>query len=122
MSKKRRKKKQEEFKSTIGRIIDMSLEEFEAELVRQEANVGVMNNLKLNLGGVYNELVVRKDHIIQRVISGELEKTPEIEKTLNGLYAEMIKVEQKAVYLTQKVNELLKLEKPTKGEVDSNEE
>lgn len=122
MSKKRRKKKQEEFKSTIGLIVDMSLEEFEAELVRQEANVGVMNNLKLNLGGVYNELVVRKDHIIQRVISGELEKTPEIEKTLNGLYAEMIKVEQKAVYLTQRVNELLKLEKPTKGEVDSNEE
>lgn len=122
MSKKRRKKKQQEFKSTIGCIVDMSLEEFEAELVRQEANVGVMNNLKLNLSGVYNELVVRKDHIIQRVISGEIEKTPEIEKTLNGLYAEMIKVEQKAVYLTQKVNELLKLEKPSKGEVDSNKE
>lgn len=122
MSKKRRKK-QEEPKSTIGRIIDMSLEEFENELVRQKANVGVMNNLKLNLVGVYNELVVRKDHIVKRIIDKEIEKTPEVEKTLNGLYAEMIKVEQKATFLTQRVNELLKLEDTTaNGEVDSVEE
>ena len=63
MRRKNRKKKQkvEQQTSTIGRIIDMPMEEFKEELVRQKVNIGVMNNLILNLEGSYAELKSRKD-------------------------------------------------------------
>ena len=60
MFKRRRKKKQKPEKSMIGKIVDMSLEDFKEELVKQKVNVGTMNNLILNLEGIYYELRMRK--------------------------------------------------------------
>ena len=109
---RRRKKKVEEPKSMLGKIIDLSLEDFEKELVNQKVNIGTMNNLILNLEGAYFELRTRKDAVLDIVFKGGKSKDdPEIKKALDGLYAEMTKTEQKITYLKQRVKELIDVDK-----------
>ena len=80
-------------KSMIGKIIDLPLEDFERELVEQKVNIGTINNLILNLESIYCVLRVRKDAILDLAFKGIKSKDdPEIQKSLDGLYAEMIKV------------------------------
>lgn len=106
--KRRRKARREQTSSMIGRIIDLPLEDFKKELVKQEVNVGTMNNLILNLEGAYNELRMRKEGVLTLVFENKLNKDDENTKNiLNGLYAEMTKVEMKITYLKDKVKELV---------------
>lgn len=109
--KRRRKRKQKKAEpSMIGKIIDLSLEDFEKELVRQKVNIGTMNNLILNLEGAYFELRTRKDNILRANFEGTIEKE-KAQEAINGLYAEMIKIEQKVTYLKQRVKELVDVDK-----------
>lgn len=108
--KKRRKKQKTEFKvhSMIGAIIDMPLEEFKEELVKQKTNVGTMRNLIMYFNSIYADLKTRKDGIMNLVIKeGHSKDEPGIKDALNGLYAEMVKIEEKTVYLNQRVKELI---------------
>lgn len=99
--------KKKESESMIGRIVDMPLDEFEKELIKQNANIGVISNLRLNLIGVYGEFSDRKDNILQRILSGELKKEDkQVSDTLKGIYAEMTKIEEKVFYLSRKMKEL----------------
>lgn len=104
--KHRIKKQPKEEKSMIGKIIDLPMEDFERELVEQKVNIGTMNNLILNLEAIYFDLRHRKDVILSSIFEGRLEKDAETEKAINGLYAEMTKLEQKITYLKAKVKEL----------------
>lgn len=97
--------------SMISKIVDMSLEDFERELIEQKVNIGVINNLILNLEGVYYELRVRKDAVLGLVFKGVHSKDdPEIKKCIDGLYAEMTKTEQKITYLKQRSKELVNVD------------
>lgn len=99
-------------KSMIGKIIDLSLEDFEKELIEQKVNIGTINNLILNLEGAYYELKMRKEGILNLVFKGiKTKDDPEIKKSLDGLYAEMIKVEQKITYLKQRSKDLVNVDK-----------
>lgn len=105
---KNKKSEQPEQEVMIAKIVDMSLEDFEKELIAQKVNVGIINNLILNLEGVYYELRVRKDAVLELVFKGiKSKEDPEIKKAIDGLYAEMIKVEQKITYLKQRSKELV---------------
>ena len=95
----------------IGKIIDMSLRDFESELKRQKVNIGTMNNLILNLESAYFELKTRKDAVLTAKFNGTID-SKESEKAMRGLYAEMIKIEQKVTYLKQRVKELVDVDKP----------
>ena len=111
---RRRKNKQQihNQQSMIGRIIDLPLEDFEKELIRQKVNIGTINNLIINLEGAYYELRVRKDAVIYLVFKNGMSKDDlNIKKSLDGLYAEMIKVEQKITYLKQRSKELINVDK-----------
>lgn len=100
--------------SMIGRIVDLPLEDFEKELIRQKVNIGTINNLILNLEGIYYELRMRKESVLNLVFKGGKSKDdPEIKKALDGLYAEMIKVEQKITYLKQRSKELIDVDSET---------
>ena len=61
---RKRRRVEKEQPTMIGKIVDLPLEDFEKELVRQKVNIGTINNLILNLEGVYYELRTRKDEII----------------------------------------------------------
>lgn len=111
--KERRKRKRAEKKqqpTMIGKIVDLPLEDFEKELVHQKVNIGTINNLILNLEGVYYELRTRKDAVLKMKFEGAI-KEAEAQNALNGLYAEMIKVEQKITYLKQRSKELINVDK-----------
>ena len=110
--KRRRKRKQKPVQTTsmIGRIIDLSLEDFEKELIAQQVNIGTMNNLILNLEGAYNELRIRKDAVLRASFEGTVDKDT-AQKMINGIYAEMIKTEQKITYLKQRTKELVNVDK-----------
>lgn len=104
--------KKEEQKTMIGKIVDMPLADFEKELKEQKVNIGTINNLILNLEGVYYELRCRKEGILDLVFKGTHSKDdPEIKKALDGLYAEMTKTEQKITYLKQRSKELIDVDK-----------
>lgn len=97
----------------LGKIIDMSLADFEKELIEQKVNIGTINNLILNLESVYYELSSRKEAVLNLVFKyGRDKNDPEIKKSLDGLYAELIKVEQKITYLKQRSLELINVDKP----------
>ena len=101
-----RKKPQQQNNSMIGRIIDLSLEDFEKELIKQKVNIGTINNLILNLEGAYFELRTRKDAMLKANFEGTVD-ADKAESAVIGLYAEMIKVEQKITYLKQRSKELV---------------
>lgn len=104
---KGRKKKQPQ-QSMLGQIVDMPFEDFKSELVRQKVNIGTINNLILTLSATYNELKNRKEAVLDLCLTGKQTKE-QIQPVLNGLYAEMTKLEQKIVYLKERSKELLDL-------------
>lgn len=102
-----KKKKVKHKRSTVGLIIDMPLELFKEELVKQEVNVGTMRSLVIMLDTIYADLTVRKDSILELVLKKQRSKDdPEIKSALEGIYAEMTKIEEKVTYLKERVNEL----------------
>lgn len=123
MRKKKKQKQAEPQHTMIGRIVDMPLEDFKEELVKQKVSIGVISNLKLNLVCTYNDLMVRKDAILKSIVEGTQSKDdPVVMSAINGLYAEMTKIEQKVLYLNDRIAELANLDGNTaNGEVDSNE-
>ena len=104
MRKKRRKNVKQV--STLGQIVDMPFEQFKEEIVKQKVSVGVINNLILTLSSSYHELKMRKDLILDSVFTNKILKE-EATPALNGLYAEMTKLEQKITYLKERSKELL---------------
>lgn len=95
----------EESTQVIGYIVDMPFEDFKEELVKQKVSVGIMNNLILLMESIYFDFRNRKEALIKSVFENRLTKE-ETEKAIKGLYAEMTKLEQKIVYLKDKVKEL----------------
>ena len=106
--------------TAIGQIVDQPIEEFKKSLEEQHTNVGTMNNLIHYLNGAYADLRQRKDTIMKSLESEDI--TPkdrkEIDRTVKGIYAELIKIEEKVTYLQDKVKELIDVE----GEIDSPKE
>ena len=111
----RRKKNQSI--TAIGQIIDQPMKDFKKSLEEQHTNVGTMNNLIHYLNGAYADLRQRKDTIMKSMESEDLtnKDRKEIEKTVKGIYAELIKIEEKVLYLQDRVKELVDVE----GEIDS---
>ena len=107
--KRRKKSEQTQSTSMIGAIIDLPLAEFEKELIEQKVNIGTVNNLILNLESMYFELRTRKDAILKKSFEHTLD-SGEARVVVNGLYAEMIKIEQKITYLKQRRKELVNVD------------
>lgn len=106
------KRKKNQSITAIGQIVDQPMEDFKKSLEEQHTNVGTMNNLIHYLNGAYADLRQRKDTIMKSLESEDI--TPkdrkEIEKTVRGIYAELIKIEEKVTYLQDKVKELIDVE------------
>lgn len=111
-----RKKKNQSI-TAIGQIIDQPMKDFKKSLEEQHTNVGTMNNLIHYLNGAYADLRQRKDTIIKSLDNEDItnKDRKEIEKNVKGIYAELIKIEEKVVYLQERVKELVVVE----GEIDS---
>lgn len=106
---RKRTKKPTPEKSMVGKIIDLPLDDFKREVEEQKLNVGMTHNVRISLTGIYNDLCVRKDKVIELVTTKQRKSDdPEVVKVLNGLYAEMLKVEEKVTFLVEREERLLK--------------
>lgn len=98
MFKKVKKKKKE--KSVIGTIVDCSMKDFEEEI--KVLNRGTLISLKDSMSLLYKDLKMRVSLISSKEdISADEKKT-----ALEGLFAEMLKIEEKVVFLTKRIEEL----------------
>ena len=101
-----------EEKSDISVLVDMPLEQFKEELVKQNTNIGVASNMILLLNAIYEDLKQRKDLVLDLVFNeGRDKEDPEIKKSLEGLYALMTKVELKITHLQEYKKGLIDLDK-----------
>ena len=96
----------------LGRVIDLPFEDFKKELEVQKVNIGVNNNLILLLTSTYNDLRNRKEAVLDFVFTGKKSKD-EVKPVLEGLYAEMTKLEQKITYLKERSKKLLDVDNTT---------
>lgn len=112
--KKRRRRKHPKVveQSMLGRVIDLPFEDFKKELEVQKVNIGVNNNLILLLTSTYNDLRNRKEAVLDLVFTGKKSKD-EVKPALEGLYAEMTKLEQKITYLKERSKKLLDVDNTT---------
>lgn len=106
---KRKKKKTDNvMHSAVGVLIDMPIEDFKSQVIEQKINVGTLSSLIVYFESLYAELKGRKDAVMNLVFEkGRSKDDPEIKNTLNGIYAEMLKIEEKVVYMKSRVKELI---------------
>ena len=109
--------------TAIGQLVDLSMSDFKKYLKENNVNIGVMNTLIMSLNGAYYELKQRKESLMTMYTD---DKTPafqkkKIEKSIKGIYAELIKIEEKVVYLTETSKNLLDLDSSSnsEGEIDT---
>ncbi len=89
----------------MGDIIDAPFEDFEKTVVSYP--LGVISNLIVYLESAYFTLKDRKDAIIS-LVKKHIKTKEEVTETLEQLYAEMVKIEEKVVFLKKRKQELLK--------------
>ena len=109
---RRKRKHPKKEQSMLGHIIDLPFEDFKKELEVQKVNIGVNNNLILLLTSTYNDLRNRKEAVLDLVFTGKKSKD-EVKPVLEGLYAEMTKLEQKITYLKERSKKLLDVDNTT---------
>ena len=88
------------FIQSISQVIDAPQEKFEQEIKDQRVNVGQAQTMINLLEGIYGQLCVQKDGIVNSVAQGRAQKDdPNVKSTLEGLYAELTKIEMKVTFL-----------------------
>lgn len=100
------------YNKALGEVIDLDQTQFEE--MTSTYNLGDIKNLILVLENTYNYLRINKDGIIDLVTKGVRKKDdPEVVRALNGLYAEMTKIELKVTHLKTRAEDLSKVWKNT---------
>lgn len=96
---------EEEIKvSPIGKLIDSTDEVFREELEKQQVNVGTMKNMSLYLSMTWEDLRVKKDGIIHIIVENKPGTDGgALRDTLQGIYMEMVKIENKVTILNEKI-------------------
>lgn len=94
--------------STLGKTIDLPLEDFKKDIIEQKVPIGVLNNMYLLFNASFNDLVRRKNVLMEKKASGEIEE--DITPVVKGIYSEMIKIEQKCTFLVERIDELKPLQ------------
>ena len=110
-------KSKKESVSALGRVIDQPMKDFKKYLKEEHVNVGTMNSIILYLNSAYADLRQRKDTLMKSFENPEISKKEkrDIEKAVRSIYAELIKIEEKVVYLQEKVEKLV----AESGEIDT---
>lgn len=97
------------FVSSIAQVVDAPQDQFEQEIIDQHVNVGQLQNMIILLESIYGQFCVQKDMVVNSVVRGERTKDdPQVKSTLEGLYAEMTKIELKVTFLKNRRKELIR--------------
>lgn len=95
-----------DFNSALEMVIDAPQRQFEQEIIDQKVNVGQLHTMTIFLESVYGQLCVQKDAVVNSVVKGNSTRE-EVKSTLEGLYAELTKIELKVTFLKNRRKELI---------------
>lgn len=89
----------------LAQVVDLDQNTFED--MTKVLNAGDVANMTTVLELTYHQLAQRKDGVIDLVTTGKRKKDdPEVKSALEGLYAEMTKIELKVTHLKTRSKEL----------------
>ena len=104
-------------KSVEGKIIDLPIDKFKKQVEKRHLTLGMVKTLDVYLTSAYNQLVQSKDSLVSQYVkakdsgSHSEKELDTIHKTIEGIYAEMTKIEQKVLYLKERSKTLMDADK-----------
>ena len=91
-------------KTEFGVLVDCSDEEFKKHC--EGKNIGYVTSLRNHIAGVYQTFVEMKKDLIEKVKADNLGEDSEEVKTIKGIFAELLKLEHKALLCNEIINGL----------------
>lgn len=78
----------------FGKLVDSTPEEFREHCA--DKNLGYVSSLRNYLAGAFQTLTKMKEDLVEKVKKEKLPEDSEEMKTIRGIYAELMKIEQKS--------------------------
>ena len=91
--------------SALGVVIDTDLEEFKEDMLKRP--VGELLSLKNLLSLKYNEVKTAFNELTEQAVKLGKSKDPEYVTTLQGMNVQMFKLEQKVLFLNDRISDLM---------------
>ena len=95
-------------KVSATEILDMPQDKFEDFIKSNKVSVGEASNLDFYFKSLYQRTTLEKDAILLKVKNGELyDTTPEVKNHLKNMYLLLADIEQKVLFLTQYIKDIM---------------
>lgn len=78
----------------FGKLVDSTPEEFREHCA--DKNAGYISSLRNHLAGSFQVFTKMKESLVEKVKKENLPESSEEVKTIRGIYAELMKIEQKS--------------------------
>ena len=90
-------------KTEFGTLVDSTPEEFREHCVGK--NLGYVSSLRNQIAGAFQTFTKMKEDLVEKVKRENLPEDSEEIKTIKGIYAELMKLEEKACICAEIIKE-----------------
>lgn len=90
-------------KTEFGKLVDSTPEEFKEHCA--DKNLGYVSSLRNYIAGAFQVLTKMKEDLVAKVKEESLPEDGEEMKTIKGIYAELLKLEQKSCICVEIIKE-----------------
>ena len=90
-------------KTEFGKLVDSTPEEFREHCA--DKNLGYVSSLRNHIAGAFQTLTKMKDDLVEKVKKDNLTGDSAEMKTIQGIYAELMKLEQKSCICVEIIKE-----------------
>ena len=90
-------------KTEFGMLVDSTPEEFREHCA--DKNLGYVSSLRNHIAGAFQTLTKMKDDLVEKVKKEHLTEDSAEMKTIQGIYAELMKLEQKSCICVEIIKE-----------------
>lgn len=90
-------------KTEFGTLVDSTPEEFREHFVGKD--LGYVSSVRNYLAGAYQTFIKMKEDLIKKVKDEKLPEDSDEVKTIKGIYAELMKIEQKSCICVEIIKE-----------------
>ena len=90
-------------KTEFGKLVDSTPEEFREHCA--DKNLGYVSSLRNHIAGAFQTFTKMKEDLVEKVKKENLPEDSEEMKTIRGIYAELMKLEQKSCICVEIIKE-----------------
>lgn len=91
--------------SSIGKLVDEDFEDFKCKVITKP--IGECMSLKNLLSLEYSRVKSAFEELTNKAVSEGKQKDPEYVKTLQGITVVMFRIEQKVLFLNERIEDLM---------------